>query len=341
MFKLSTQSVVYIVAPPLTASGGPELLHQLCYVLNQLNINAKMYYYDRNNPKKRYENPVNPRYLQYNVEYIEKIDDNIHNLLIVPETITAPLRYYSKIQKCVWWLRADTYFWFQETEPDYIKITLYHWLRKILHLPIQLNFKEILELNSYHLAQCWYIKRFLEQRNIPDVGFLSDYINDEFVNFSAGISKTKEKKNIILYNPKRKQKLIKYLKRKDDKLVFIPILKMSQNEIRDLMSSAKLYIDFGAHPGKDRMPREAALCGCCIITSTLGSAGYYEDIPISREYKFERKKENINAILDKIHYIMDHYEEETKKFDHYREFIKNEHQTFISDVKKLFCCVEE
>jgi len=44
--------------------------------------------------------------------------------------------------------------------------------------------------------------------------------------------------------------------------------------------SRKLYVDFGKHPGKDRMPREAAVHGCCIITGRRGAAGNPFDIPI-------------------------------------------------------------
>lgn len=29
------------------------------------------------------------------------------------------------------------------------------------------------------------------------------------------------------------------------------------------MRKAKVYIDFGFHPGKDRIPREAVMCGAC------------------------------------------------------------------------------
>ena len=33
----------------------------------------------------------------------------------------------------------------------------------------------------------------------------------------------------------------------------------------------QVYIDFGHHPGQDRLPREAVQCGCVVITGTRGS----------------------------------------------------------------------
>ena len=39
-------------------------------------------------------------------------------------------------------------------------------------------------------------------------------------------------------------------------------------------------MDFGFHPGQDRLPREAALLKNCIITNREGSAAFYKDVPI-------------------------------------------------------------
>jgi len=33
----------------------------------------------------------------------------------------------------------------------------------------------------------------------------------------------------------------------------------------------QVYIDFGHHPGQDRLPREAVQCGCVVITGKRGS----------------------------------------------------------------------
>lgn len=332
MFNFYNDTKVYIVAPPVKASGGPELLHQLCAVLNQQHINAQMFYWDRNHPERRYANPIHPRFYQYNDTYTEQIEDSDRNLLIVPEGITAPLKKYFYIQKCIWWLGANNYFCFNE---DTIPDVIYHWLRRGLHLPVQLSFAQIKKIPVYHLAQCQYIIKFLEQKGIKEVEYLSDYINDDFIKYAEQNRKC-ERKNIILYNPKRKQKILKKLQRRNTALRFMPIQNMTQDEMRKLMSSAKIYVDFGRHPGKDRLPREAALCGCCVITSTLGSAGFYEDVPIPAEYKFVRNAKNIDDILNKINYIMDNYEQESRKFDNYRNYIKSEKTKFFADVGRIF-----
>jgi hypothetical protein len=116
---------------------------------------------------------------------------------------------------------------------------------------------------------------------------------------------------------------------------------MPREEVIKLLQKAKVYIDFGHHPGKDRLPREAAILGCCVITGKRGSAKFFEDVPIPDEYKFEDKEESIPEIIDKIKDCFENYEERYKDFEYYRQFIKNEPQKFIEDLRKIFVKVEK
>ena len=78
------------------------------------------------------------------------------------------------------------------------------------------------------------------------------------------------------------------------------------------------------------------MLGCCIITSTLGSAGFYEDLPISSEYKFRRTGENIPKIVKKIRHIFENYDNEIINFDFYRDRIREEKKMFETQVENLF-----
>jgi hypothetical protein len=115
---------------------------------------------------------------------------------------------------------------------------------------------------------------------------------------------------------------------------------MTKEEIIKTLQRAKVYIDFGNHPGKDRIPREAAILGCCVITGKRGSAAFFEDVPIPDEYKFEDKEENIPKIIEKIKDCFRNFEERYKDFEYCREVIRNEPQKFVEDIKKIFVKVE-
>ncbi|KAL3809235.1 hypothetical protein ACHAXA_005283 [Cyclostephanos tholiformis] len=61
------------------------------------------------------------------------------------------------------------------------------------------------------------------------------------------------------------------------------------------------YIDFGPHPGMDRLPREAALAGCIVITNREGAAAHDEDVPLPQEFKFRTfDVEALHALLGDI-----------------------------------------
>ena len=68
-------------------------------------------------------------------------------------------------------------------------------------------------------------------------------------------------------------------------------LGFNTKQIINIYNKTKVYLDFGYHPGKDRMPREAALFNNCIITNKKGSAKNKLDIPINDKYKFEEKNQ--------------------------------------------------
>ena len=104
----------------------------------------------------------------------------------------------------------------------------------------------------------------------------------------------------------------------------------------NLLLKSKVYIDFGHHPGKDRFPREAASCGCCIITGMKGAAKYYEDVSIPAEFKFESNKKEIANIISKIEECFNNFDSESLKFDDYRKKIKLEEQKFERDIEEIF-----
>ncbi len=64
----------FIACPANIATGGPELLHQLCYhLINDLDIKAFMYYYNFDSNK--FKTPVHPEYEFYNVPYVLDIPE--------------------------------------------------------------------------------------------------------------------------------------------------------------------------------------------------------------------------------------------------------------------------
>lgn len=161
--------------------------------------------------------------------------------------------------------------------------------------------------------------------------YVSDYIGDIYMTEVPEILR----QNIVLYNPKKGLDRIKpVMERTSSWLKWIPLIGLTEEDMTAYMHIARIYIDFGGHPGKDRIPREAAVCGCCVITNRRGSAGYYEDVPIPDRYKFENETD-YEGIENCMHYICDNFYEARKDFEYYIDQIKQEKSKFNDDVVKF------
>lgn len=335
---------IYIACPSGLATGGPELLHQLAFNLRKyLSIDAYMLYYPQ------IDNPIHLDYTYYHIPYVFKAEDNKKNILIVPEIFSACklLSKYKEVRKGVWFLSIDNYYLSRLKKKDFLFYRIINKLFKILNkssiLEVSIEkikidkisiiedplFKNIL----FYMTNSYRGMHFLEERGVKPLYFLSEYLNEEFLNIQTDLSK---KENLVVYNPKKGYDFTKKIIKRASEIKFVPIINMKRQEVIEFLKKAKVYIDFGNHPGKDRLPREAAILGCCVMTGKRGSAAFYEDVPIPSEYKFEDKEENISLIVEKIKDCFENFDERYKDFEHYREVIKKEPTKFIEDLKKIF-----
>jgi len=353
--KVYSDTNVYVFCPANSSTGGPELLHQFVYHLrNDLGINAFMYYYNFENSK--FDTPVHSEYKRYNNPFVTKltdIDENIKNILIVPEVKGGllSLENFKNIRKGIWFLSVDNYYRFSRlTKKDFWMPRIVNKISKTLIKRPLLDFdinsqKALMKLvkkydytkdpllqtadfymtNSYRGME-WF-------KNLQPLYYLSEYLNEDFLKTQTDLTK---KENIVVYNPKKGFDFTKKIINKAKDVKFVPLINMSRDEVIKTLQKAKVYIDFGNHPGKDRIPREAAILGCCVITGKRGSAAFFEDVPISDEYKFNDTEKNILAIVDKIKDCLENYEERYKDFEYYRQIIKNEPQKFLENLKKIF-----
>jgi|TARA_B100000929_G_scaffold290367_1_gene283720 hypothetical protein len=348
-------STIYIMAPAGVATGGPEALHQLGHILKKhLNLNVIMFYVPND-----LSNPIHENYKKYLIKFTNSIEDEKDNILIIPEYFDYLNRskQFKNIQKIIWWLSIDNYFEFR------FRYKNKKLLRSIIKIPYNIisifnkitfnifgiytgqdylkfiysffnlnNHKEISQA-KLHLVQSSYAYDFLENK-ILNIEHLYDYLKDDFfenINFDK-----KDKENSICYNPLKSNEFMKRIIAKNPNYKFISLINLSTSEIIKTLKKTKIYIDFGSHPGKDRIPREAILLGNCIITNKKGSAFNNNDIPISDEFKFNERYTNLGEISRKIISIFDNYDVEYEKFSFYLKKIYLEKELFIKQVKKIF-----
>lgn len=325
MFPLEIfgSSRIFIDCPSRIGTGRPESLHQLGSHLRRNGYDAFMFYGGPGN------GPCHPALRSYAVPFVDLVEDEPHNLLIVPEVRTELVFRYKNIRKCIWWLSVDNFFKIRRRRNIFKKL-----IAKVFCGEKAYDFVDYNDL--CHLAISDYVENFLLSKNIPGskIRHLCGYVNSDFVNLNTW--KQHERKDWVACNPRKCSFLARLLMAASPGITWKPISKMTRDQVIDLLLQCKVYVDFGNFPGKERLPREAAACGCCVITGMKGAAASGKDVPVPPEFKFEDILANIPGILRKIRNCLDDFDTGSRKFHAYRSLVLQEESKFNSDLSVIF-----
>lgn len=306
---------LYVLCPQGLVTGGAEALHQLVHHARNLGQDANICYYDRSEQ-------VTEAYRHYNVAVTRVPLDSSDAAVVVAETHPEGLAGINRARRVVWWLSVDNYFAAREPEasPPYDDTS--DFLAGLCHPSKQI----------IHLAQSEYARQFLLRREVRP-RMLTDYLSAPFLARAAG-AQQQPKKDVVLYNPKKglafTERLIDASK---GVLEWVPIQGLSADGVAELLAESKLYVDFGEHPGRDRIPREAAISGCCVITGTRGAAGNDIDIPIPRRFVLDEDMPDVvQRFIELSMDTMRRFDEVSAEFASYRETIANQEKLFAEEV---------
>lgn len=302
-----------------SVTGGSELVHQLSHELTSLNFDSSISYYPFSS-----KFSIPEEYRIYNVKQSD-FHDSSENIIMLPEVATKFAWKIKHAKIAIWWLSVDNYY--RKKGDNKFKDSLKYFKDFLRFRLMPLRFMR----NYFHFTQSVYAKTHLSKHKLNSQ-FLSDYLNP--IHFQKS---SKVKENIILYNPVKGAKITKKLISMNNDFKFIPLQNLTNKQVQDLFKRAKLYIDFGNHPGKDRMPREAVMADCCIITGKQGSASNDTDVPIPKRYKFDdNMKVDNNAFRETVLDIFLNYENNILNFSNYRVIIENEYTVFKKQVDSIF-----
>ena len=137
-----------------------------------------------------------------------------------------------------------------------------------------------------HLAQTFRAHMCLRQRGVRRILDLVDYTDPRF---TAAKPVHPNRVFTVAYNPRKGGALAKYFFDHHPDIPSCPLAGMSKDQVRDALSRAMIYVEFGHNPGNDRMPREAACVGCIVLAKAVGGSAYFEDMPLDHKFKFEEQ----------------------------------------------------
>lgn len=321
--KVYEDTKIFIVCPAYEKSGGPLALHQLAHELRKRKMEAIMAYVSVT----RDESPVAEPYRKYHIPFVTgEITSDEHHILICPETMAGSFPRH--LRHIYWWLSVDN--WAK---------TIRNQFQQALSTSFANPLPEFVPLSGEagtHWVQSEYAHRFLRINGVSEqkIHHVSDYLDPVFLARHVDDAfDIRHRRNVVAYNPVKGAEFTRRLQEVAPDLHWVKIEHMTSSEVEACLSEAKVYIDFGGHPGKDRIPREAAVCGCCVVTGRRGAAGNDVDVPIHPRYKFADRVEDISAILDCIRMLLVEYPQRIADFAAYRASIRKERALFEREVE--------
>lgn len=307
---------IIVTCPPEAVTGGPEALHQLVDALVGLGAPAALAYVAPG-PGRPFRASVTPAetpaaYRRYRVPlWRDRLPDERDVVVVLPEIWTLAALEFAAARVGLWWLSVDNNLasgmgrYFGQPRPP--------------RPPI-------------HLVQSAYARAYLAAHGAVGVP-LSDYLSDAHLGRPVAGGRGRR----IAFNPKKGfETTVRIIRRAVElglEAEWVPIAGLDAAGVAGLLATCRVYVDFGPHPGMDRLPREAAIAGCCVVTGRRGAAAFEADVPIPA--RFRVPDEDVDLAVERIAECLDDAGA-GDAFEPYRAWIRGQRDRFIAEVAAVF-----
>ncbi|WP_246326980.1 hypothetical protein [Burkholderia guangdongensis] len=311
-------------------TAGPEALHQLVAELNRLGQAAAIVYspfdrkFDTPEPYRKYAAPVEP------------YADEPGTLIVFPEIMPTDALRVKHADAAIWWMSLNNYTCVRYGNPLRDRFRYFKaWVKGKRPLGGVGALRHL-----KHFAQSHHAQAYLEARGfevLPLTDSIPVYTDPAYLAALPQRLAHAEHGDVILYNPSKGRAITERLIRAYPQWQFKPLRGLNREQLADAFCAAKVYIDFGHHPGRDRLPREAAVHGCCVVTARHGSAGNPVDVPIPAKYKLEPKTSRfVDQFGQIIGAIFGDFAGSSAEFEPYRRMIHAEAGVFEAQIRDAF-----
>jgi len=323
-------SSVLVICPSNKVTAGPEALHMLVAGLNRLGQPAAMVYHPFDRPA-----AAPDAYKKYAVP-VAGYSDRPGTLIVFPEIYTALALKVRNAEAAVWWLSVNNFTAMRYGNPLRDK---FRYLRNLLMRRSPWRGAGALR-HLTHYAQSHYAEQFLKSYGIasqPLADPIPVYLEAAYQTRLSHRLAAAKRQDLILFNPLKGAAVTARLRTAFPHWSYRPLQWLDREQLADAFLSAKLYFDFGHHPGKDRLPLEAAIHGCCVITSRHGAAANPVDMPIPERYKLDVRAPDFIADFGAlVTTIFADFDSCVRDFDRYREVIGSEPENFDRQIAQIF-----
>ena len=323
-------SRVLVICPGNAMTAGPEALHQLVAVAHALGQRAEIVYhpFDRT-----FETPA--AYRKHGAP-VGRYADEPGTLIVFPEIFTTLALRVRQAEAAVWWMSVNNFTGERYGRPW--RDRLRYWKYMLKGQRPWGGVRALAHLRQF--AQSDYARAFLAGHGIASEP-LSDpipvYTEPAYVASLPPRLAAAQRGDTILYNPTKGATITARLVAAYPQWTFRPLRGLDREQLAQAFLDAKLYIDFGHHPGKDRLPREAAIHGCCVITARHGSAASPVDVPIPARFKLDVKDAAfVQGFGERVREVFGDFEACSGELAAYRDAIAQEPAAFRRQVAAAF-----
>ena len=319
---------VYVLCPGGVATGGPDSCHRLVSALNEAGATAFISYICDGG-----QSHVTPPYdALYDTPVADRPEDADDVLVVAPEVFTQHLRRFRRAHKAVWWLSLDHFVGYVGAgEADRRRRFRRHAWRSFLRLPTgRLKWSEMRHVEHY--SKTGHALDYLQRHGVSG-SLLRSPLNDIFLRPQP----VRRRRNLVAYNPAKGMELNRQVLAALAPTPAIVLQGLSQAQLVRVLGEVKAYIDFGYFPGAERLPREALICGACIVVGRQGAAAHPADFPIPDAYKIDVTQPDFaRRARDAVHRIFRDFEACSGDFDPFRAQLRAGPAEFAGDVRQRF-----
>lgn len=258
-----------------------------------------------------------PEYDHYKINVRDVAPDDENTVIVFPETILDVAPAFKRSAKLIWWLSVDNAF----------------------NALSRCNLNHLRHASAFHATQSAYAKHFIQPLGLNDVGMLSDYTSGMFETAAPTA------RDPALVALSARPKVVSDLGALENKVrALIPeaqferIQKKTRAEVLDILGRAKVFVDLGCFPGKDRLAREASLLGCAVILGRAGAGAFEADYAIPEADRIDAW--DLDAIAERIAAHVQSEQERQRNVERLRPTILRERDTFRAEAQAVFRAIE-
>lgn len=191
---------------------------------------------------------------------------------------------------------------------------------------------------AVHVAQSAYAQEQVRARWGQPVRLLSDYTvlsAAQGSNHDGRLDSGEEP--TVAFNPAKGGAVIEKVRRLVARPVrWLPIVDMTPEEVGAALARSSVYLDLGHLPGKDRLPREAALSGAVTLLAAIGAGANEHDFPVPAAHRIPAGPQlarDAASVLDRVLAdIPGHWAAQAG----FRTLLGGERKTFQREVAEIF-----